>query len=152
MRRNYGYYPQPYNDGLGVRGVLVVTGIIIAMIIGVFIYARIQAEKAVSDQLPADYNKNTTPADSERIRAYTTSLQSDLDRTIGTGNDYDLYKELLSLTDVMFKNICIDYKRVTGKSLKAAVENHKTWFSLNQPIGSDLYNRFVNNMQRLSII
>jgi hypothetical protein len=148
----YGGYPPPmgYNQGLGVRGVLIVTAIIIALVIGIFIYARVQANKDLAGQLPADYDKNTTPQDSEKIRSYVTSIQSDLEGFSAT-HDFSLYQALLAETDTIFKAVCIDYKRVTTRSLKADFEGDKTWFILNQPFNSGLYAKITATFKRLSI-
>ena len=149
----YGGYPPPmgYDRGLGVRGVLIITAIILALVIGIFIYAKLQAKKDIAGQLPADYKEGTTAAESEQIRSFSTSLQADLEG-FSSGHDYDLYRQMLQQTDVMFKNVCIDYKRLTTRSLKADFVSDAMGFRFMASLSEDLYGKMLKAFDRNAII
>lgn len=150
----YGYPPMGYNQGLGVRGVLIVTAIIIALIVGIFIYARVQANKDIAGQLPGEYKDGISAEESEKIRSFATSLQADLEG-VSFSHNWDLYDQILKQTDAMFKNICIDYNRLTKRSLKADFVADGYWFRFNEPIfpvNTNYYDKMMKAFERNSII
>jgi len=147
----YGGYPPPmgYNQGLGVRGVLIVTAIIIALIVGIFIYARINANKALKEELPSQYaDERYTTEESKEIRYLATAIQTDL-TGINFYHDKEIYSDLINATDRIFEGVAVDYKRISGKTLRDDMIGDKVSFKtiLSQAKQYDAVMARLNTLQ-----
>jgi len=153
----YGYAPYGYNRGLGVRGVLIITAIIIALIIGIFVYARISANKALAEELPSQYaDEKYTTEESKKIRYLSTAIYQDLSQFIQPGHPLDIYRELLNASDRVFEGVAVDYKRVAGETLRHSLTDDKGSFQLNLTEGffgdsMDVYDAVFTRLNTLQI-
>ncbi len=115
------YYPHPpgyYPQGFGVKNILIVTAVILAMIIIMYLYVSKQAKKKLKEELPSEYADETyTSEESKKIRYYSSAIIADLDGFTLT-HDPSLYRELLKESDRIFEGVCVDYRRLAGKSLR----------------------------------
>lgn len=155
--RPYGYAPYGYNRGLGVRGVLIITAVIIVLIIGIFVYARISAKKALAEELPSQYaDEKYTTEESKKIRYLSTAIREDLSRMIQGGHALDIYKQLRNATDRVFEGVAVDYKRVAGETLRQSLADSQSSFSINLTEGffgesMDVYNGIITRLNMLQI-
>ena len=147
-----GYAPHPmYDSGTSVKTVVIIALIVLALIIGIFIYARIAAKKSLAEETPKQYSdEKFTAEESKKIRAMAIGIQTDL-KGLSFSHDIDLYEQLVLLTDRMFEAVCIDYKRQAGESMRSALVGDKTSFVMAQPFNSNLYERILNRMNLLSV-
>lgn len=153
----YGYAPYGYSRGLGVRGVLIITAIIIALIIGIFVYARISAKKALAEELPSQYaDEKYTTEESKKIRYLSTAIYQDLSRFMQTGHELDIYSELVNSTDRVFEGVAVDYKRVASETLRKSLTDSKGSFQINLSDGffgdsMDVYDAVFTRLNSLQI-
>jgi hypothetical protein len=115
------YYPPPtgyYPSGLSVKNILIVTAVILALIVVMYLYASKQAKKKLKEQLPSEYaDERYTTEESKKIRYYSSAIIADLDGFTFT-HDLNLYRELLKESDRIFEGVCVDYRRLTGRTLR----------------------------------
>lgn len=112
------YYP---NQGMSVRSILIVTILILGLIVGIFVYARVKAKKELKEELPSEYADEMYNAEeSKKIRYYSSAIVSDIDGVSFT-HDVSLYEELLKQTDRIFEGVCVDYRRLSGESLRKSL-------------------------------
>jgi hypothetical protein len=153
MRGYYGYggYPPMYpQQGLGVRGVLIVTAIIIALIVGIFIYAKVQAAKSLKEELPSSYaDEQYSTEESKHIRYLSTAIQTDLSGW-NFYHDQVLYADLISSSDRLFEGVAVDYKRITGNTLRADIEGDKMSFKTIEKQGLQ-YDAIMQRLNSLQI-
>ena len=158
MRGYYRPYYEPYGGGgLTIKGVLIVTAIVILLIVGIFIYANVKAKKALAEELPSQYaDEQYTSDESRTIRYLASSIKDDLSRFIQGGHKLDIYKELLRANDRIFTGVAVDYKRVAGESLRESLSDSHSSFSLNLTEGTfgesmEVYNQLLNRLNMLKL-
>jgi len=129
------YYPPPYypaRQPMDFKTVIIITVFIIVLLVGVYIYIKQEAKKALKDQLPSQYASDQyTKDEGIKIRSYATQIQDDL-KGINIYHNKDLYNALLAEPDKIFTGVCIDYKLLTGTSIRKDI-NDEPSFSFTAP-------------------
>ena len=137
-----------------VKSVLIITAIVILLIVGIFVYANIKAKANLAKIEPADYSASGTytDAESKQIRVLSESIMNDLNGVNWMGHNYDLYDQMLKLSDKLFVGVCIDFQRVnSGTSFRTAFQDDKTSFKAFDHIFSSLYDDVVARLNTLNI-
>lgn len=114
------YYPPPvyYPQGFSVKNILIITAIVLILIIGIYVYAMKKTKEKFKEELPSEYaDERYSTEESKTIRYYSSAIIADLDGVTFT-HDLSLYKNLLKETDRIFEGVCVDYRRLTGRTLR----------------------------------
>jgi hypothetical protein len=160
MRYGYGYggYPPMYNQGLGVKGVLVVTALVIVFIIGIYFYMRKNILSSVEDQLPSvTTGKEYTPDEDQKVRYLAIAIKEDLSPFIQIGHNLSIYKEFLLTSDKVFVGIGLYYKQLAGESMRNSFTDSKSSFSINLSEGffgesMEVYDSIISRMNALKMV
>lgn len=108
------YYPQSFS----VKNILIITAIVLVLIIGIYVYAMKKTKEKFKEELPSEYaDERYSTEESKTIRYYSSAIIADLDGVTFT-HDLSLYKNLLKETDRIFEGVCVDYRRLTGRTLR----------------------------------
>lgn len=153
MRRGYYYGPQ----GLGyyrspvdkIKSIVIVTILIIAMILAIYWYIRKKANDDSKDELPSEYADETfTDVEGKKIRSYAQQIVEDLDG-LAVYHNKDLYEAVLRESDRIVAGVAVDYKRLTGNSLRQDL-NDETSFAFTAP-QKELRKKFIARLALLNI-
>ena len=148
------YYP-PYGQQTSIKTVLIITAVVLAMIIGIYIYATNKAKGDIVKIEPAQYTEpgTFTDVESKQIRVLSSSLKDDLDGYNFDGHNYDLYDQLLNLNDKMFAGVCIDFQRVNGGvSFRTAFTGDSVSFKAWDHIFNGRYDKVIAKLNALNIV
>lgn len=114
------YYPPPayYPQSFSVKNILIITAIVLVLIVGIYVYAMKKTKEKFKEELPSEYaDERYSTEESKTIRYYSSAIIADLDGVTFT-HDLSLYKNLLKETDRIFEGVCVDYRRLTGRTLR----------------------------------
>lgn len=119
--------------------------ILIVIMIVIYLWIRKKANDDSKAQLPDEYaDEQYTQEDGLKIRNYSTQVQEDLDG-LNIYHNKDLYESLLLENDRIFTAVAIDYKRLSGKSMRQDI-NDETSFAFTLPqskLKEKLLSRFI---------
>ncbi|MEA4975441.1 MAG: hypothetical protein VB046_06865 [Paludibacter sp.] len=77
-----------------------------------------KTKEKFKEELPSEYaDERYSTEESKTIRYYSSAIIADLDGVTFT-HDLSLYKNLLKETDRIFEGVCVDYRRLTGRTLR----------------------------------
>ena len=155
MRHYYGHPPYYSQSGTGIKTVLIITSVVIALILGIYFYAKSQATADITKQLPNQYTNDGTYSDAEgkQIRVMSQSLKDDLQGLHPLGHNYDLYLQLLKLSDKMFVGTMIDYQRIAGgNTFRTDFTGASITFKLWDHLFSSTYDDVISKLNALSIV
>ncbi len=145
------YYP-PYRQPTSIRTILIITVVVLAIIVGLYFYLKTSAEKALKEELPSQYaDEKYTAEESKKIRYYASAIQNDLGGFNWLGHDYDLYIAFAKESDRIFEGTAVDYKRLTGNSLRADFSGDQLSFQGWDHITSNLYQTVLQRLNTLAV-
>jgi len=151
----YGYPPPyyPYRQQTSIKTVLIITGVVLTLIIGIYLYLKKKAEDSVKEELPSQYaDANYTADESRQIRYLATAMQGDLSGINWNGHDGSIYVTLRDATDRIFIATSVDYKRLTGSSLRQDLISDESSFKELFVWGGDLYDVYKAIIARMNTL
>ena len=145
MPRYYPYYRRNPASSI-LWGAII---LIIIMIV-IYLWIRKKANDDSKAQLPDEYaDEQYSEQDGLKIRSYATQIQEDISPMIQVYHNKDLYEALLRENDRIFTGVAIDYKRISGKSLRQDI-NDEISFSYTLP-QSKLKEKLLSRFTMLNI-
>lgn len=150
----YGYHPYGYGYGFkrytDPRIVIYITIFIIVALLVLYFYVRKKANDDAKEELINSYaeDKLYTKEDGIKIRSYATQIVEDLDG-INIYHNKDLYEAILRERDDIVRGVAVDYKRLSGESLRQALNNELS-FAATLP-QSKLREKFIARLALVNI-
>jgi len=146
------YYPPPLyypNQGMSIKSILILTAVILGLIIGIYIYAQNKAKKELKEELPSEYaDEMYNSEESKTIRYYSSAIVADIDGFSFT-HDVSLYENLLKETDRIFEGVCVDYRRLSGVTIRKNLNDEISFTNWGSYI--EIRRKMINRINQLQI-
>lgn len=142
----YGFRSSPLDQ---IKAVAVITVLAIIVVLVIYFSIRSKANRDARGQLPNEYaDESFNKEEGIKIRSYATQIVDEI-KGARFRRNRDIYNALMKEPDRIFTGVCVDYKRLTGVSLREDLNNEISFtFTLKD---SNLRKSIIARMNMLNI-